>query len=102
MAKIKSVLVEDMNTCYACGIEQNDYVQVECHHVFFGSYQKTWCTKRKLYLPLCGNCHRGNNSPHMNRDIDLEYRQMAQQYYEENIGDRNQFMAEFGRNYLEA
>lgn len=100
MAKIKSVLVDDMNTCYSCGIEGSDYVQIECHHVLFGSYQKSACTKRKLYLPLCGQCHRANNGPHKNRQIDLEYRMMAQRYYEENIGSREEFMSEFGRNYL--
>lgn len=95
MAKIKSVLVEDMENCMVCG---RPYA--ECHHVFFGSYQKTACTKRKLYVPLCYEHHKGNQSPHMNREIDLEYKMMAQKYYEENIGTREEFMIEFGKNYL--
>ena len=95
MAKIKSNLVSNMEECYECG---SPYA--ECHHVFFGSYQKKWCTKHRLYIPLCANCHKGDNGPHKNYEKNLEYKQMAQQYYEENIGDRIQFMSEFGKNYL--
>ncbi len=95
MAKIKSVLFDDMTFCYECGRPD-----AECHHIFFGSYAKTPCTKRKLYIPLCYVCHKGNNGPHMNREKDLEYKMMAQEYYEEHIGTREEFMDEFGKNYL--
>lgn len=100
MSKQKSVLVNDMNTCYECGLYGTEYQMVEAHHVLFGSYQKTNCTKRKLLLPLCSRCHKGNAGPHMNREKDLEYKMMAQEYYEENIGTREEFRMEFGRSYL--
>ena len=95
MSKLKSVLTDNMECCYECGS-----TYAECHHVFFGSYQKTACTRRKLYLPLCPEHHRGKNGPHMNYKKNLEYKQLAQRYYEEHIGNRAEFMAEFGKNYL--
>lgn len=95
MAKIKSVLTDDMEHCYECG---SPYA--ECHHVFFGSYQRKPCSRRKLYLPLCAEHHKGDKGPHKNYEKNLEYKQMAQRYYEENIGSRQEFMLEFGKNYL--
>ena len=95
MSKVKSVLVDNMEYCYECGS-----IYAECHHVFFGSYQKAFCTRHKLYLPLCPEHHRGKNGPHMNYKKNLEYKQLAQRYYEEHIGTRAEFMAEFGKNYL--
>ncbi|MCR5703731.1 MAG: phosphoenolpyruvate carboxykinase [Eubacterium sp.] len=95
MAKIKSALTDNMMECYECG---SPYA--ECHHVFFGSFQKKACTRYKLYLPLCAEHHKGNKGPHQDYEKNLEYRQMAQKYFEENIGSREEFMAEFGRNYL--
>lgn len=38
MSKLKSVLTDNMEYCYECGS-----TYAECHHVFFGSYQKTIC-----------------------------------------------------------
>lgn len=95
MAKVKSVLTDNMEKCFVCG-----NIYAECHHVLFGSFQKKYCTKYKLYLPLCGYHHRGNEGPHMNYEKNLEYKRMAQKYYEEKIGSREQFMSEFGKNYL--
>ena len=59
-----------------------------------------WLVSKELYLPLCGYHHRGNEGPHMNYEKNLEYKRMAQKYYEEKIGSREQFMSEFGKNYL--
>ena len=36
----------------------------------------------------------------MNKTKDIEYKKMAQRYYEENISDRSDFMMDFGKNYL--
>lgn len=34
------------------------------------------------------------------KDIDTHLKQKAQEYYEENIGTRDDFIREFGRSYL--
>lgn len=95
MSKKSSVLTDDMEHCFVCG---SPYA--ECHHVFFGSYQKKYADKYKFYLPLCPEHHKGNSGPHMNKTKDIEYKKMAQRYYEKNISDRSDFMMDFGKNYL--
>ena len=95
MSKKSSVLTDDMEHCFVCG---SPYA--ECHHVFFGSYQKKYADKYKFYLPLCPEHHKGNSGPHMNKTKDIEYKKMAQRYYEENISNRSNFMMDFGKNYL--
>lgn len=94
MAKVVSSLIDDMSSCIICG------KYAELHHVFFGLKQKKWSDKYKFYLPLCYEHHRGNNGPHMNRKVDLAYKTMAQKHFEAHIGTREQFIHEFGRNYL--
>ena len=95
MAKCKSNLVDDMEYCMVCGKPN-----AECHHVFFGTYKKKMSDKYKMYVPLCAEHHRGNNSPHMNREIDLALKIKGQKWFEENIGTREFFMHEFGKSYL--
>ena len=95
MSKKVSNLTDDMEHCYECG---SPYA--ECHHVFFGSFQKKYSDIFKLYIPLCAEHHKGNSGPHLNREKDLEYKKMAQRYFEENLGDRKDFMMNFGKYYL--
>lgn len=94
MAKVKSVLVDNMEYCYECG---SSYA--ECHHVF-GGWRRKNSTEYKLHLPLCATCHKGSRGPHANIEKDLEYKKMAQRYYEEYIGSREEFILDFGKNYL--
>lgn len=54
MSKMKSNLVDSMEYCIECG---SPYA--ECHHVFFGSFQKKYSDIFKFYLPLCAEHHRG-------------------------------------------
>lgn len=46
----------------------------ELHHIIFRS-QCTYMSNIKVNFKfLCPEHHRGNSSPHMNRDIDLRYK----------------------------
>ena len=42
----------------------------------------------------------GVNAGKHAKAVDLHLKDMAQRYYEEHIGTREEFMSEFGRNYL--
>ena len=41
-----------------------------------------------------------NDGVHFNRELDLKFKRMAQEYYESHYGTRTEFIIEFGRNYL--
>lgn len=68
---------------------------------FFGTANRKLSEKRGLKVWLCGNHHRnGPSAVHRNRQFDLQLKEMAQTYYEQNIGTREQFIVEFGKSYL--
>lgn len=72
-------MCKEIHFCQVC---QSAY-GIEKHHVVFRS-QAPYMTKIKQNLIyLCGEHHRGNNSPHKNRKIDLKYKKALQdKYYE--------------------
>lgn len=94
--KFKSSLVENTEYCIVCG---NPYPQM--HHVFFNA--KKHVSEKYLYLlPLCLMHHTGSKDcPHLNRKIDLKYKQMAQHHFESTIGTRNDFIREFNKSYID-
>lgn len=82
--------------CYLCG----KYGPVERHHVFQGAYRKK-AERHGFVVNLCHYCH--NEPPmgvHHNKERRIALRQTCQKEYEQ-THTRNQFIAEFGRNYLE-
>jgi hypothetical protein len=91
----KKGIVPDMEHCFICG---SPYVEI--HHCIFGTANRRKSEKYKLVVPLCHAHHRGNESPHRNKVIDNQFRRMAQKYFEEHYGTRDDFMKEFGKNYL--
>lgn len=58
-----------MKECIVCGRPNS-----EEHHIVFRSQQKALehCKVNKIYL--CSEHHRGNNSPHKNRNMDIKYK----------------------------
>lgn len=82
--------------CYLCG----KYGPVERHHVFQGAYRKK-AERHGYVVNLCHFCH--NEPPmgvHHNKENRIALRQTCQRKYEQ-THTRDQFIAEFGRNYLE-
>ena len=92
--KSQSAIVKSMEYCYECG---KPYPEV--HHIFFGSRRKL-SDKYGYVLPLCYEHHRGDRSPHKDRNQDLIYKRIAQMHFEENHGTRNDFIRVFGKSYL--
>lgn len=97
MKKLWSVFTDDLSHCYFTGSPQ-------CHvHHIFPSKNRKLSEKRGFVIPLVYYLHEfGRYSVHANPNtgIDLELKQMAQLYYEEHYGARDDFIKEFGKSYL--
>lgn len=88
----KSVFTDDLEHCILCGKKKNDL------HEIFGGRNRLNSIKYNLVLPLCRECHSLNqNNPFFN---DYWHKQ-GQEYFECNIGIREEFIAIFRRNWLD-
>ena len=90
-----SIIVDDLDYCMVCGRPHPHK-----HEVFFGEKQRKHSIKYGMVLPLCYIDHEGNDGPHMNREIDMKYKQMGQEIWEETYGSREDFIRIFGKSYL--
>lgn len=92
---MKSIMQEDYRYCYLCG-----WPAKQEHHVFGGANRKK-SEKYGLKVKLCVECHIcGKDAVHNNEAIMQRLRQEGQRAFERNH-TREQFMTEFGKNYLE-
>ena len=90
-----SVIQEDRRQCYMCGA----VVGLEEHHIFPASNRKK-SEKMGYKVMLCHYCH--NEPPfgvHHNRENMDRLKRIAQKHYEK-TGTREEFIKDFGRNYL--
>lgn len=90
---MRSILQEGKD-CLICG---SPYT--ESHHVFFGPNRKV-SERLGLKVYLCPKHHRGDYSPHQDRELDLTLKKLAQRRYLETHTMR-EWMQEIGKNYLE-
>lgn len=97
--KLWSAFTDDMDHCYFTGSPN-----VERHHIFEGRQgYKVKSEKRGFVIPLRPDLHpNGANFVRSkeNLEIDRKLKEMAQEYYESHYGSREEFMGEFGKNYL--
>ena len=95
MKRLKSVFTDDMDHCMFTGC-----APVERHHIFGASNRKK-SEKYGFVVPLRPDLHpNGVHARKDSKEIDICLKKMAQRYYEENVGTREEFRQEFGRNYL--
>ena len=96
MAKIlKSVFTDDMEHCFLTGM-----CPVERHHIFGGPNRER-SEKYGFVVPLYPTKHP--NGVHAGRDakeIDIQLKMMAQEYFEAHYGTRDDFRRELGKSYL--
>lgn len=90
-----SIIVDSLEYCIVCG---RPYPHK--HEVFFGEKQRKHSIKYGMVIPLCYVHHEGNESPHMNREIDLQYKEKAQTIWESKYGTREDFIRIFGKSYV--
>lgn len=88
-------IIQDEKRCFKCRTPF-----VEEHHIFYGTANRKLSEKYGLKIWLCPKHHRtGEEAAHRNREIDLEYKRMAQTIFEE-THTREEFLKIFGKNYL--
>ena len=96
MGKAVSVIVKNMDRCYACG---NPHVHI--HHVFFGTANRKLSDKYGYVVPLCPRHHNMSmDGVHFNKTFDNTLKWAAQRHFEANHGTRDEFIKIFGRSYL--
>ena len=98
---MKSILQDDENVCYLCGMNSN-VEPLEWHHVFGGknrSKSDEYGLTVRLHATRCHNF--GKNSVHINAEVrkklQAEVQRKAMEYYEWTV---EKFIEIFGRNYL--
>jgi hypothetical protein len=72
------------------------------HHIFYGPYRKK-SEEYGFVIPLATHLHEFTpESVHgnPNKGLDLELKQMAQRYFKEHYGTREEFIQVFGKNRL--
>ena len=90
-----SIITNDMGKCYLCGSTKH----IEIHHIFNGPSRKK-STEYGLVVPLCHECHQGQNGVHANREKMDYLRKIGQKAFMKKYPNKNWFK-EFHRNYLD-
>lgn len=96
--KLFSVLQDDLNVCFVTGSPN-----VAIHHIFPGTGRRRLCDKYGFIVALEPRYHNMSSySVHAvpNAGLDLQLKQMAQQYFEKHYGTREKFIRLFGKGYL--
>lgn len=91
----KKSILQSEKQCFYCGTTLN----LERHHCIHGTAGRRIADKLGLTIWLCSEHHRGNYSPHQNRELDLRLKRFAQSCYEDKHS-REEWMEKVGRNYL--
>lgn len=95
MKRLYSVFTDDMDHCYFTGS-----YPVERHHIFGGNNRKN-SEKYGFVIPLRPDLHpNGVHAGKNAADIDIYLKEMAQKYFEENYGTRDDFLRIFGKSVL--
>jgi hypothetical protein len=93
---MKSVLQKE-KCCYVCGTTYD----LHEHHIFFGTANRKKSEKYGLKVYLCANHHNFSSAGvHLNKELDKGLKRMAQAYFESCIGNRLDFIREFGKSWL--
>lgn len=95
--KLWSIFTEDMDTCIFTGS-----THVERHHCF-GGFNRERCEKYGFIVPVRPDYHPNGvfGMDYARKEIDPWLKSECQKYYEEHYGSREEFMEEFGRNYID-
>lgn len=93
------------NECYLCRVlfDIETTRGLETHHCFEGgtSGRRKMSDKYGLTVKLCHYHHTGSaEGVHFNKHNELIVKRMAQKYYEEHIGSREDFIRDFIKSYL--
>ncbi len=88
-----SVFYDNLGMCAKCG----SMVNLTKHEIFEGKNRQN----SMIYgfvLPLCLTCHRIIQN---DQAFLIKWKRKSQEYFEKNIGTREDFLKVFRRNYLD-
>ena len=91
---VQKIKMQEGVECWFC----NSISNLEEHHCFGGA-NRSKSEKYGLVVNLCVLHHRGDESVHMHKNIDLMVKVYAQGEFERVYG-HDKWMAEFYKNYL--
>lgn len=104
-----SIFTTDFNKCAVTHIYRGAR-RIELHHVFGASNRKR-SGEYGFVIPLVDVIHVNGSAASDKeckrltgwtlKELDLELKKACQEYYEKHYGNRESFVSEFGRNYLE-
>ena len=88
---MKKSIITDREDCYLCNKRGTD-----THHCLYGN-KRAAADRFGLTVRLCRECHIKVHNGHESGEY---LKRLAQQVFEKQIGTREEFIKEFGRNYL--
>lgn len=92
----KSIFTDDLKTCIITGSRKDDGFDIHVHHIF-GAANKANSEKYHFLIPLRADWHdMANYGIHFNRELDLKYKRMCQDYWLEHYGTKEEFISVFG------
>lgn len=91
-------IINNEKRCYVCGC----YGSIEEHHIFFGRANRKKSEQYGLKVYLCVEHHRASpGGVHGgNKELNYALKRIGQQHFEK-THTREEFMQEFGKNYLD-
>lgn len=95
--KYESIFTDDLSRCVITGATKNSGADIHVHHIF-GASNKTNSEKYHFLIPLRADWHdMADYGIHFNRELDLKFKRMCQEYYLKHYGTKEQFISEFGK-----
>lgn len=89
----KSFLTNDLYHCYITGDGEN----VHIHHIF-GASNKTNSEIYGFIVPLRADWHNmADYGIHFNRELELKFKRLCQEYWLQNYGTKEEFIKLFGK-----
>ena len=93
---MKTVL-QHYKKCFVC----DTTFDLHSHHIFFGTSNRKKSEEYGFKVWLCARHHNmSNEGVHFNKALDNKLKIFAQEYFENNIGTREDFRREFRKSYL--
>lgn len=86
-----SVFTDNLDHCIICRAKKD-----HLHEIFFGSNRQK-SMQYGFVIPLCHECHA---EMHRNQEWQKYWHKKGQEYWEEFIGSREEFIEVFGKSYL--
>ncbi len=98
MDKTKSIVTDYGSICFFCGKQAEGE-----HHLLFGNGTRKLSEEDGLKVPVCNQCHTLGTVTgriHDNPIAEKLSKMLGQAMFELKIGDRQDFMARYGKSYL--